>query len=220
MGGACSPFEQQRVFSHPRCRGHPSICDCCGIKYLFKFPFVTVPFMTNIVQIMGKGPSPYLSAALIKNNWKHLREVSREDPSLRWWSVVNSRSSPVMNLSVAGLFEWKKRVMWCEINAVKRKYLCPSLIWCLAWTDDISNLNCLVTICLKPGTRTLHVFWAELLRCYLSQWQGHYQLTISQWWSVTHMWSGYLGNDTIAWLRENRYLEKSYQGPECRWWEH
>ena len=154
MGGACSPFEQQRVFSHPRCRGHPSICDCCGIKYLFKFPFVTVPFMTNIVQIMGKGPSPYLSAALIKNNWKHLREVSREDPSLRWWSVVNSRSSPVMNLSVAGLFEWKKRVMWCEINAVKRKYLCPSLIWCLAWTDDISNLNCLATICLKPGTRT------------------------------------------------------------------
>ena len=147
-----APFEQQRVFSHPRCRGHPSICDCRGIKYLFKFSFVTVPFMTNIVQIMRRGPSPYLSAALIKNNWKHLREVSREDPSFQWWPVVNSRSSPVMNLSVAGLFEWKKRVMWCEINAVKRKYLCPSLIWCLAWwTDDISNLNCLATLCLKPG---------------------------------------------------------------------
>ena len=40
--------------------------------------------------------------------------------------------------------------------------------------------------------------------------RGHHQLTISQWWSVTHMWSEYLGNDSIAW-RENRYLEKSYQ---------
>ena len=45
--------------------------------------------------------------------------------------------------------------------------------------------------------------------------RSHHQLTISQWWSVTHMWSEYLGNDTIAW-RENRYLEKSYQSRG--WW--
>ena len=110
----------------------------------------------------------HLPAALIKINeniWVRINPAYRWSVENRRWSPVVGVQQiclwPLIGLEWSGdqdtglwlvdrctksvccrgFFEWKKRVMWCEIKSVKRKYLCPSLICWQAWADNIRHVH-------------------------------------------------------------------------------